>query len=190
MKANEFIIEYKKNRKAPRYNLKPRNPVAHAAQSVISGSGQHKDKKKAAKQGDVKHKNKQMDIAEGYTTEKQILTRIRQIMYDRKLSGTESNTGELNRLKQQLKDMRSQQGVAERVRDPEDWDEGNTEPGNNFAVYINGKKWKVFPGPYGAYADSPEEEREFYRLKAMAQRKSEQTGKKWEVYKTGERPTP
>jgi hypothetical protein len=59
-------------------------------------------------------------VAEGYTTEKQILTRIRQIMYDRKLSGTESNAGELNRLKQQLKDMRSQQkdmrsqqGVAE-----------------------------------------------------------------------------
>lgn len=78
------------------------------------------------------------------------------------------------------------QGVAERVRDPEDWDEGNTEPGNNFAIYINGKKWKVFPGPYGAYADSPEEEKEFYRLKDMARRKSQATGKKWEVYKTGE----
>lgn len=82
-----------------------------------------------------------------------------------------------------------QKNMSERVRDPEDWDEGNTEPGNNFAVYINGRKWKVFPGPYGAYADSPEEEREFYRLKAMAHRKSEQTGKKWEVYKTGERAT-
>jgi hypothetical protein len=56
----------------------------------------------------------QEGVAEGsYTTEKQILTRIRQIMYDRKLSGTESNAGELHRLKQQLKDMRSQQGVAE-----------------------------------------------------------------------------
>jgi hypothetical protein len=76
--------------------------------------------------------------------------------------------------------------MDERVRDPEDWDEGNTEPGNNFAIYINGKKWKVFPGPYGAYADSPEEESEFYRLKDMAHRKSQQTGKKWEVYKTGE----
>lgn len=79
--------------------------------------------------------------------------------------------------------------MSERVRDPEDWDEGNTEPGNNFAVYINGKKWKVLPGPYGAYADSPEEEREYYRLKDMARRKSEMTGKKWEVFKTGERAT-
>ena len=79
-----------------------------------------------------------------------------------------------------------EEGVSERVRDPEDWDEGNTEPGNNFAVYINGKKWKVFPGPAGAYADSPEERRELGRLQAMAQRKSQETGKKWEVYVTGE----
>jgi hypothetical protein len=76
--------------------------------------------------------------------------------------------------------------MSERVRDPEDWDEGNTEPGNNFAVYINGKKWKVLPGPAGAYADSPEERREFQRLKDMAARKSAATGKKWEVYITGE----
>lgn len=76
--------------------------------------------------------------------------------------------------------------MSERVRDPEDWDEGNTEPGNNFAVYINGKKWKVLPGPAGAYADSPEERREFARLQAMAQRKSQETGKKWEVSITGE----
>jgi hypothetical protein len=52
-------------------------------------------------------------VAEGYTTEKQIMTRIRQIMHDRKLSGTESNAGELHRLKQQLKDLRSQQSVEE-----------------------------------------------------------------------------
>jgi hypothetical protein len=70
-----------------------------------------------------------------------------------------------------------------------DWDEGDTEPGNNFAVYINGKKWKVLPGPLGAYADSPEERRELNRLKDMAQRKSQQTGKKWEVYITGEKAT-
>jgi hypothetical protein len=85
--------------------------------------------------------------------------------------------------------IKGKQGMSERVRDPEDWDEGNTEPGNNFAVYINGKKWKVLPGPYGAYADSPEERREFYRLKDMAERKSRETGKKWEVSITGEPPT-
>ncbi len=64
-------------------------------------------------------REKNEDVAEGLTTEKQILTRIRQIMYDRKLSGTESNAGELLRLKQQLKDLRSQQGVAEARKNPE-----------------------------------------------------------------------
>jgi hypothetical protein len=86
----------------------------------------------------------------------------------------------------QIHSLMKRHGVSERVRDPEDWDEGNTEPGNNFAVYINGRKWKVLPGPYGAYADSPEERREFQRLQAMAQRKSQETGKKWEVSITGE----
>jgi hypothetical protein len=141
MKAKEFIIEYKKDRKSPKYNLKPRNPVAHAAQSVAKGSGQHKDKKKAEKQGDVKHKNKQ--YAENMT---------------------------------------------ERVRDPEDWDEGNTEPPNNFAVYINGKKWKVFQGR-GQFADDYKETQHFRQLQTWAQQKSAQSGKKWEVYKTGETPT-
>jgi len=51
--------------------------------------------------------NIQEDSSYTYTTEKQILTRIRQILYDRKLSGTESNAGELHRLKQQLKDIRN-----------------------------------------------------------------------------------
>jgi hypothetical protein len=120
MKAKEFIPA-----------SKPRNFVVKNQKT--SGAGQHKDMKRAEKQGDVKHK----------------------------------------------KDL-----VPMEARD---WDEGNTEPGNNFAVYINGKKWKVLPGPLGAYADSPEERRELNRLKDMAQRKSQQTGKKWEVYITGEK---
>jgi len=91
---------------------KPRNPVVRQQQT--SGAGAHRDKKKEQKQGYEKHKGR--GVSEGsYTTEKQILTRIRQIMYDRKLSGTESNAGELHRLKQQLKDIRSQQGVSEGI---------------------------------------------------------------------------
>lgn len=67
MKANEFLIEHKKNRKAKKYNVKPtavaepakpRNFVAKNA--INSGAGAHKDKKKAAKQGDVKHKKKEI----------------------------------------------------------------------------------------------------------------------------------
>ena len=41
---------------------KPRNFVAKNQQT--SGAGAHKDKKKADKQGDVKHKGKMLDIAE------------------------------------------------------------------------------------------------------------------------------
>jgi hypothetical protein len=48
MKAKEFIIELKKE-------SKPRNFVAKNA-SLAGKAGQHKDKKKAEKQGDVKHK--------------------------------------------------------------------------------------------------------------------------------------
>jgi hypothetical protein len=76
----------------------------------------------------------------------------------------------------------------ERIRDPEDWDEGNTEPPNNFAVYINGKKWKVFKGR-GQYADDAREMAHYQQLKDWARKKSEATGKKWEVSITGENPT-
>jgi hypothetical protein len=78
--------------------------------------------------------------------------------------------------------------MEERVRDPEDWDEGNTEPPNNFAVYINGKKWKVFKGR-GRYADDQRERQHFEMLKGWARKKSEATGKKWDVSITGENPT-
>lgn len=67
-------------------------------------------------------------------------------------------------------------------------DEGNTEPPNNFAIYINGKKWKVFQGR-GQYADDQYEMQQFRQLQAMAARKSQETGKKWEVVITGEAPT-
>lgn len=78
-----------------------------------------------------------------------------------------------------------EEGVAERVRDPLDWDEGNTEPPNNFAVYINGKKWKVFKGR-GQFAGDFKEMQHYRQLRNWAESKSKATGKKWEVYITGE----
>ena len=62
MKANEFITELKKQ-------SKPRNFVAKNAK--MGGAGQHKDKKKAEKQGDVKHKKdlatmESQGVAEGW----------------------------------------------------------------------------------------------------------------------------
>jgi hypothetical protein len=128
MKAKEFIPAEK-----------PRNFVAKNAK--MGGAGQHRDKKKAEKQGDIKHKAKQYD-----------------------------------------------ESIMERDRDPEDWDEGNTEPPNNFAVYINGKKWKIFKGR-GTYADDYREKQHYQQLKAWADKKSAATGKKWTVHVTGEMAT-
>jgi len=62
------------------------------------------------------------------------------------------------------------------------------EPANNFAIYIDGKKWKVFKGE-GFNADDAREERQFTRLKNLCKRKSFETGKDWQVGKTGEEPT-
>jgi hypothetical protein len=77
------------------------------------------------------------------------------------------------------------ESMEERVRDPEDWDEGNTEPPNNFAIYINGKKWKVFKGR-GQYADDHREQAHYQQLKDLCAKKSAATGKKWQVSATGE----
>jgi hypothetical protein len=229
MKAKEFVPA-----------SKPRNFVAKNQKTA--GAGAHKDKKKAEKQGDVKHKLKQFEDAEPMDREFSLVKKLGKLgerivqnpkLWDR--YDEENNSGDPDWIISLIQDgtgatfdevlklsdlfgeigggmgriidfawavkegtweedfmdpyrkHRSQsEGMVERVRDPEDWDEGNTEPGNNFAVYINGKKWKVFPGPAGAYADSPEEKREFQRLKDMAARKSAATGKKWEIYITGE----
>ena len=64
MKASEFITELKKQ-------SKPRNFVAKNAK--MGGAGQHKDKKKAEKQGDVKHKKElatMEDILDELSTDK------------------------------------------------------------------------------------------------------------------------
>ncbi len=72
-------------------------------------------------------------------------------------------------------------GMGRREREN---DEGDTEPPNNFAVSINGKQWKVFKGR-GQYADDSAERNHYQQLKAWAAKKSEATGKKWEVNVTG-----
>ena len=60
VQANQQLEEnkMKKKQEAP----KPRNFVAKNA--IQSGAGAHKDKKKASKQGDEKHKGRMMDLAE------------------------------------------------------------------------------------------------------------------------------
>jgi len=201
MKAKEFIP-----------TSKPRNFVAKNQKTA--GAGAHKDKKKAAKQGDVKHKAKQFEqgVAEDHG-DPQIKPGMK-TQYGTVIS-VEGNTVTVKASNEEAKEAFEQLkakhpnerftytqhprishmgGVAKRVfpeeanmeaRDPEDWDEGNTEPPNNFAVYINGKKWKVFKGR-GYYADDERERQHYYQLKDWAAKKTAATGKKWEVSITGE----
>lgn len=200
MKAKEFIPA-----------SKPRNPVVRQQQT--SGAGAHKDKKKAEKQGDVKHKGKQYDenVVEKYNLGglEQGKYYLHSIYSDSEIfKDPQSNEPMAFDSSDEAEDFRSGmsgreydeyqvsifnkgqlqpvgEGMAERIRDPEDWDEGNTEPPNNFAVYINGKKWKVFQGR-GTYADDDREMAQYYKLQDWARKKSQETGKKWEVSRTGE----
>jgi len=73
MKAKEFIIvEAKVAQKS-----KPRNPVAKNSGVTASGAGQHKDRKAAAKRGEVKHKGKQIGESQVYEVSKDFAERNR-----------------------------------------------------------------------------------------------------------------
>ena len=79
-----MINEHKKGVKAPKYTKKakgieppkPRNPVAKNATSAIGGgaAGAHKDKKKAAKAGEVKHKK--LELAESYDRKLELMLEL------------------------------------------------------------------------------------------------------------------
>jgi hypothetical protein len=212
MKAKEFVPA-----------SKPRNFVAKNQKTA--GAGAHKDKKRAEKQGDVKHKKKHQDVSEGgidtgnmpmvrlgSTVTARPAVKIGSLVKAQGLDGVwrvdsirgenafitmeRPNTGISKNIpvsalrvwtNKPIVSLKND-SMSERVRDPEDWDEGDTEPPNNFAVYINGKKWKVFKGR-GQFADDYKEMQHFRQLQNWAQQKSSQTGKKWEVYKTGEQAT-
>jgi hypothetical protein len=261
MKAKEFVIELKKE-------SKPRNFVAKNAK--MGGAGQHKDKKKAEKQGDFKHKKSPMPMEsalrdkEDYNEKRKALDDLgrnkdvdqkavqqRRLDLDKeaKQKGVAEGDSKDFRVGQKviyttgrgekfpsvvtavdfdedavkiksannkpfpnsggdteivvdpgwkfltaeprvdpdsiINVSPSMRKTTERVRDPEDWDEGNTEPPNNFAVYINGKKWKVFAGR-GTYADDYREKAHYEQLKGWAAKKSAATGKQWTVSITGE----
>jgi hypothetical protein len=64
MKIKQLLDEAKKGVKAPKHTVKPRNFVAKNAIATTSGAGAHKDKKKAEKQGDVKHKKQAVPVDE------------------------------------------------------------------------------------------------------------------------------
>ena len=176
MKRNEIIVhEHKKGVRAVKYNQKPqttieppkpRNPVAKNAGAAIGGgaAGAHKDKKKAAKQGDVKHKAKALDMAEGFG---------RRSSYYNPMDDERDQQRQMDYDKREFKRQELQHELGHER--------------NNIQVVINGKKWKVFPGK--GYADSPEERMNLRKMQQWADNKSASTGKKWEVYLTGASPS-
>jgi hypothetical protein len=101
---NEGKRGYKvvKHMAAPKQPVKHRNPVAKNANAGIGGgaAGAHKDKKKAAKQGDTKHKKSTADMMEGAA-------------YDRKLELMLN----IALVKKQIKEMRGSYNPMDQERD-------------------------------------------------------------------------
>lgn len=72
MKIKQIVGEHKKGVKAVKYNAKPQTHIEPpkprnfvAKNATTSGAGAHKDKKKAAKSGEVKHKAQSIPVSEG-----------------------------------------------------------------------------------------------------------------------------
>ena len=132
---------------------KPRNFVAKNAK--MGGAGAHKDKKKADKQGDVKHKK---DLAADLVESNRD--------YDQGFASPSAPAlGNKAGFKRQ--ELQHELGHEQ----------------NNIAIAINGKTWKVVPGR--GRADSKEEWSHLNNMKSWADKKSASSGKKWTVHLTG-----
>jgi hypothetical protein len=211
MKANEFIIELKKE-------SKPRNFVAKNAK--MGGAGQHKDKKKAEKQGDFKHKQKTVPMEStlnelstdklaqykkaAYADAKQSDADGKYARGDKRFSGINKATNKQfdNDLKkhgqQGVKEAGYQHGFADPnapslgAQDKREFKRAELQhelghETNNIAIAINGRTWKVIRGK--GTADSREEKEYLNNMKKWAEKKSASSGKTWTVHITGAEPT-
>ena len=114
---------------------KPRNFVAKNAK--MGGAGQHKDKKKAAKQGDVKHKNKDMDMAEGLPqTLRKVVPGYAKREIDRKMDAgkfgkTDADKDANFQRYKKIQDKLKEQGVSEGERTMSRAAKGNEKYGKD-----------------------------------------------------------
>ena len=138
MKRNEIIGEHKKGVRAVKYNAKPKTYIEPqkprnfvAKNATTSGAGAHADKKKAAKQGQTKHKG-QMDMAETYGR--------RRDAYQRDYDSSVSGMGKRQSLAYQLDGGANDEGWDDEPR------HRRHEPAADVPhdVYIDGRKWKTF----------------------------------------------
>lgn len=98
--------------------------------------------------------------------------------------GRRGSSGSYNPDAWAQRDWNAGQAASNSFRDQERNAGLENEPGNNVAVYINGKMWKVLAG-CGAPADSMTERNYIRKMQVWADKKSAATGKKWEVAATG-----
>lgn len=88
MKISEVLLEYKKDRKAPKFSIKPRK--GHAP--TQTGAGAHKDKKKADKQGETKHKKSHVEEAANAAQQAAIAINMKKHHKKPKSESLEENT--------------------------------------------------------------------------------------------------
>ena len=114
MKAKEFVLEYKKNRRAPKFNIKPR--TGHAP--TQTGAGAHRDKKKEQKQGYEKHKKSPVDESISYGQMPADAVRTLRNVYQRTSQGVEQYRDEegASRIAKELNDAAKSIGVSQYMR--------------------------------------------------------------------------
>ena len=151
--------------KAKEFNIKKRDPNWRAMQDIrrSGAGGQHKDKKKATKQGQVKHKGKPMDEASDFGEPREILENVLQTL-EREVEWPLTDVMDPREVRQLLapivKAVNDKMiSMEEGWNDQDDWSNmshrefkrrelehelGHEDEMANYAVLINNKKWKVF----------------------------------------------
>jgi hypothetical protein len=175
-----------------------RNFVAKNAPKA--GAGAHKDKKKAEKQGDIKHKKELVPMDEERTEVKDKdgnVTSWKDEGEWKKSTAKKDGRGKVTNLSDKARRETEKLSKKEKELTEGTWDDdefrnrernaGLEDERNNIAIAINGKTWKVVRGK--GYADSPEERQYLNHMRDWAERKSSSSGKKWSVHLTGAEPT-
>ena len=168
MKIHQLVDEAKKGVRSVKHTVKPRDPNwgTMQAKRTSGAAGSHGDKKKAMKQGDVKHKGQ--EFAES------------------------SRNPDLMSLSDYDSHQHSQMDADKRNFKRDEMENELGHEVNNIAVSINGKVWKIFAGagPDSSQAFFKQKQ----GIDELCKKKSQTPNKfgklsKWSWGVTGEAPT-
>ena len=127
--------------KAKEFETKPRNFVAKNAK--MGGAGQHKDKKKAEKQGDVKHKQKLVPME---TIEQKLARKIQENLEQGVAEGSEPQVGDAVYYRNRLLGWFVGYGNNDKVIVQPNEDEGHD---SNNPIYIDKSAVTIKPNQQG-----------------------------------------